>query len=101
MRRGWSDRDTWNLDSYLAVVISGSVAYLRNHGHGYPGEENGADEQQWHDILTRIAEPLSVDWDRIIDGETPAQCRERQERELAEQRQALRLMAQWFHSLWD
>lgn len=38
-----------------------------------------------HDILNRIADPLSVDWDRIIDGETPAQCRERQERVMAQQ----------------
>lgn len=101
MRRGWSDRDTWNLDSYLARVISGSVTHLRDHGHGYPGEESGADERHWHHILTRIADPLSADWDRIIDGETPAQRRDRQERELAEQQEALRLMAQWFHHLWD
>lgn len=37
MRRGWSDRDTWSLDGYLAGVICGSVAYLRDHGHTYPG----------------------------------------------------------------
>lgn len=101
MRRGWSDRDTWSLDSYLAQVISGSVAHLRDHGHGYPGEEQGADEGQWRDILTRIAEPLSREWDRTINGETPEQHRERQERELAEQQEALRLMVTWFHSLWD
>jgi hypothetical protein len=95
MRRGWSDRDTWSLDWYLAGVISGSVAYLRDHGHTYPGEENGAGKQQWHDILTRIAGPLSVNRDRIIDGETPAQRRERQEHERAEQQEALRLLARW------
>ena len=39
MRRGWSDRDTWNLDSYLAHVISGSVTHLRDQGRGYPGEQ--------------------------------------------------------------
>ncbi|MBO0816741.1 MAG: hypothetical protein J2P30_16575 [Actinobacteria bacterium] len=101
MRRGWSDGDTWSLDAYLAGIISGSVAYLRDHGATYPGEENGADEQQWRDILTRIAGPLAVDWDRIVDGENPEQCRERQERELAAQQEALRLLARWFHHLWD
>jgi hypothetical protein len=101
MRRGWSDRDTWSLDWYLAGVISGSVAYMRDHGHTYPGEENGADKQQWRDILTRIAGPLSVNRDRIIDGETPAQRRERQERELAEQQEALQLLAWWSCHLWD
>lgn len=100
MCRGWSDRDTWSLDSYLAQIISGSVTHLRDHGHSYPGEEQGADEQQWHDILTRIAEPLSMDWDRIVDGEPAEARRERQERELAAQQDALRLMAEWFHHLW-
>jgi hypothetical protein len=101
MRRGWSDRDTWDLDGYLAQVISGSVTHLRDHGHGYPGEEQGADEQEWHDILTRIAGPLSLNCDRTVDGETSAARRERQERELTEQQEALRLMAEWFHHLWD
>lgn len=101
MRRGWSDRDTWNLDSYLAHVISGSVTHLRDHGRGYSGEQNGANEQQWHDILTQIAEPLSRDWDRVNEDEAPEQNRERKERELGDQQDALRLMAQWFHHLWD
>jgi len=66
---GGSDRDTWNLPSYLARAISGSMTHLRDHGHGYPGE-GGADERQCHHILTRITDPLSADWDRIIDSET-------------------------------
>lgn len=66
----------------------------RGGGCGGTGSENGAGNRQWHDILTRIAEPLSVNWDRLIDGETPEQCHERQERELAGQREALRLLAQ-------
>lgn len=28
-RRGWSDRDVWSLDHYLAKVIAGSVAHLQ------------------------------------------------------------------------
>jgi hypothetical protein len=59
------------------------------------------DKQQRHDILTQIAGPLSVNRDRIIDGETPRQWRERQERELAQQQEALRLLARWFYRLWD
>jgi len=101
MRRGWSDRDTWNLDAYLARVISASVTHLRDHGHGYPGEEQGASEQQWHDILTQIAGPLARHTDRLIDSETPAQQHERQHRELREQQDALRLLATWFHHMWD
>jgi len=47
------------------------AASARDHGHGYPARRSGAGERQWHHILTRIADPLSADWDRIIDGETP------------------------------
>ena len=83
MRRGWSDLDAWNLDRYLAHLISDSVTHLRDHGHAYPSEEHGANEQQCHDILTRIAAPLSLGWDRIVDDETSERRWERQERELS------------------
>lgn len=34
--RGWADRDTWSLDSYLANVLSYSLCYLKEHKHGTP-----------------------------------------------------------------
>ena len=41
MTRGWANRDTWNLDSYLLEILPEMVDYLREHSHSYPGEHNG------------------------------------------------------------
>jgi len=35
-RRGWSDKDLWSLDDYLAQVIGGSLKDLSSTIHGYP-----------------------------------------------------------------
>lgn len=95
--RGWSDRDAWNLDDYLGSVISGAILHLRDRSHGYPGDSC---EAEWHDVLTRIGEPLAVDqWREVHD--TGAERRERQEREYAAKQTALRLLADHWGHLWD
>jgi hypothetical protein len=96
-RHGWAPSDTWSLDHYLARVISESVLYLRDHTHGYPA---GLSPDQWHDILTAISGPLSVDPDRLLDEE-PSEWHERMTREIDAQRKALQLLAEYFPALWD
>lgn len=51
-KRGWADRDTWNLDKHLLDIIPDMVEYLRFHTHGYPGELRGF--------------PTSVDWEDYL-----------------------------------
>ena len=50
--RGWADRDTWNLDSYLLEILPEMIDYLREHTHGYPGEYNGfPTPESWDNYL--------------------------------------------------
>ncbi len=35
-KNGWCPQDTWNLDVYLANVISESIKYLEKHTISYP-----------------------------------------------------------------
>lgn len=65
-RRGWSTRDVWGLDSYLAEVISNSVKNLRDNLISYPiiegyydyetmSDKPGIDASKaWEDILDEI-----------------------------------------------
>jgi enamine deaminase RidA (YjgF/YER057c/UK114 family) len=39
-RRGWSDRDAWGFDNYLAEVIAGGTTYIAKSAHGYPPQLN-------------------------------------------------------------
>lgn len=58
-RRGWADRDTWNLDSYLARVISGSLGYFGSpeHLHGYPSSMT---YEEWQQVIKEIAEGMDA-----------------------------------------
>lgn len=58
--RGWADRDTWNLDSYLLDILPEMIDYLREHTHSYPGEHQGFPTyESWQDFLqNEIVIPL-------------------------------------------
>lgn len=58
-RRGWSDQDAWGFDYYLAGVIAGGLANIRN-GHTYPGDEEFPTHQAWQDYLDGIIGPLKT-----------------------------------------
>lgn len=57
--RGWADRDTWNMDHYLAEVLPAMLRHLAKTSHSYPpyleveGDTTGLD--RWKVILEEIA----------------------------------------------
>lgn len=54
-RHGYSRRDLWSFDTYIAGVIGRACIDLRDTSHGYP---NGLTEEEWANVLTGISEPL-------------------------------------------
>lgn len=68
-KRGWSDRDTWGFDHYLATVIRDGVQHLNDIKHGWPGEPMTFEE--WGQILTEISEGMQAHID-IMDVFTDA-----------------------------
>ena len=50
-RRGWSDEDAWNINSYLADLIGSIISRQRLHGITTP---NWCTEEEWNDILDDI-----------------------------------------------
>ena len=52
-KRGFADEDLWNLDYFLAGVISKSMRELIKQKHGYPAEMT---EEEYDRRLTKIAE---------------------------------------------
>jgi len=59
-KRGWAVSDTWELGTYLAEVIHGSVSHLNKTKHGYPSTLNPMtgdydfDMKRWQYILNEI-----------------------------------------------
>lgn len=93
-RRGWAVSDTWNLDSYLTQVISGSVDYLRQHTQGHP---SGMTKDEWDTILSKIATGITA-WESIddLDFRTDAYAEYR-----AQFEEAIRLLGKFYPHLWD
>ncbi len=51
--RGWSNRDVWGLDYYLAKTIEKSIICLKENKNGFP---NDLTEGKWIDILNTISD---------------------------------------------
>lgn len=57
--KGYADRDTWDLDTYLLELIPNMVDHLRQNTHGYPGNSNFPTPEAWDEyLLKEIIIPL-------------------------------------------
>ena len=56
--RGYADRDTWNLDSWLLQVLPAALKYLAEHSHGWPSNEEFPKFEDWQEYLFKIAKDL-------------------------------------------
>ncbi len=66
-RRGWADRDTWDLDSYLSEVIAGSLRHRADSAHGWPGDNlEVANVGDWQ---SEVRELVDI-FDRFAGGRT-------------------------------
>lgn len=89
--RGYGDDDLWNLDHTLAKLTVIGARYLRERGHGHPGETT---PEEWDAILVRIEEGFQA-W--LDDA---GWFTEKPEQE-AKFKDAMGLYAHWFGGLWD
>ncbi len=88
MRRGWSDRDVWSFDRYLAGVIAGGLDKLSD-GISHPSDLTA---EQWEDLLDEIAGALlRYRNDDLMNNEITHQ----------EAVAALHRLADRFGDLWD
>ena len=89
---GYARSDVWNLNNYLAEIISSSVNDLRKETHGYPPDLSGPDE--WDVILDKISKGFGVYiQDNNIWTLTYEEKKQRDE--------AFELFKEYFDYLWD
>lgn len=93
--RGYSDLDSWNLNSFLSEVIASVTKDMRENGHGYP---YSLTVDEWNQILTKIeagfrAASQLYELDYTTADEAAALE--------ATFREGMDLFSKWFHALWD
>lgn len=64
-RRGYSDRDVWNLDNHLATIIPPMMRQLGHELHGVPGTLAMAFEVETHEERMELA---TAEWRRILEA---------------------------------
>lgn len=96
-RRGYSDRDTWGFDHYLAEIISGGTKHLSKHLSGYPSSPFSKEKypfnstKEWKAFLLKISKGFKnynkEDWGSNKDR-----------KELSE---SMIMFVKRFQNLWD
>ncbi len=71
--RGWADNDTMDLNSYLAGVIAGSVACLRDNEVGMPVTLHDEDGNLLYDLIPRWEGDDPAPAGVVTDSDTAAQ----------------------------
>lgn len=60
-RRGYSDRDLWSLDYYLAHILVGALPHYREHPKCYtPQAEDCISEDEWNRIIDEMIAGFST-----------------------------------------
>lgn len=81
-RRGWSDSDTWSLDTYINRVTGEALVYMNAHNMGWPGgQSEWPTPEDWEKYLLTMSHDM-LDWElggpkSLTQAETPEENRAR------------------------
>jgi len=96
-RRGYSDRDLWDLSCYLSDMLSRALSDLKKNKHGYPPELT---EKKWDRILTDMQSGFLAQL-ALMDINTVTDSKEYTKELTAKMNKGLKLFAKHYMDLWD
>ncbi len=94
INRGYSDKDWWDFDQYLAGIIASACKKFRQNGMGYPSELTN---EEWNEILAKI-EWGFLQYTTILDSTSTI---EEEEKIIEEMKQSGELLIKWLPGMWD
>ena len=105
-RYGYSYRDCWSIDWYLADIIPKMINQLKGNLHGVPGDiaerhkteddiEMTQATAEWESILDKIANTFKLEYE-ILDS-----CRTMTKKEEKSRDEGWKLFRKHFGNLWD
>ena len=97
-KNGWCPEDTWNLDWYLARVISETTKYLAKTTHGFPPELTF---KRWKRVLKTISEGINAPYRLDESVNNMGKYNEQSKIAYEKQKKALELFVKYFNFLWD
>lgn len=117
-RRGWSDRDAWDIDQYIAEMIPPMVRRIAKNGMGCPQEfyDNTCKNDEchkWNDTLEEIAQGFEAAvqiknlsrycrWLKTPEGLYDHVYEKGRDKQLAKKfDRGMELFSKYFLNLWD
>ena len=94
-RRGYSDRDLWDLSCYLSDMLSRALSDLKKNKHGYPPMLT---EKKWDRILTDMQSGFLAHL-ALMDIMTDS--KEHTAKLVATMDKGLKLFVKYYMDLWD
>ena len=89
------ERDTWNLDVYLAGIIYPRLCYLRDHHSGHPCAYKN--DKEWKEAMTKMI--YSFEW--ILKDMYSSDFEQYNAVTEEKVQEGLELFGKYFRALWD
>ena len=103
---GFCPRDTWNLDTYLAIVLQNSLIWFSKNHHGYPGTMTNEEyEEKLAQMIEYIKEYL-IDYIDLAPDTEDSEILTKYYKEAGKKREetldaGFKLLRELFETLWD
>lgn len=92
VKRGYSDRDAWNLNNHIGLILCGALESYQRGGANANSYPNGLEPEEWHAVVDQMREGfcIAANMDSLSSRE-----------DVAVVEQSLSLLQRHFGSLWD
>jgi len=95
-KRGYSDRDLWNLDEYLTDLFISALRYLRKNHYGYPPLIT---DEEWNGILDKMIAGFVAN--KVIKNDSLNLNKKEIKLLQGKFKTGMALLSEWYNYLWD
>lgn len=103
---GFCPRDTWNLDTYLAIVLQNSLIWFSKNHHGYPGTMTNEEYEKKLVQMIEYTKEYLIDYIDLAPDTEDNEILTKYYREARKKREetldaGFKLLRELFETLWD
>lgn len=97
-RNGFSDSETWSLDSVICQFVLPRLKRFKELNNGFPGGYDGMTAKKWDAILDEMI--FAFDWSLTCEDKYDDMTEEEKKKNWKRHEEGLQLFAKWFRHLW-
>ena len=103
---GFCPRDTWNLDTYLAIVLQNSLIWFSKNHHGYPGTMTNEEYEEKLAQMIEYTKEYLIDYIDLAPDTEDSEILTKYYKEARKKREetldaGFKLLRELFETLWD